>query len=101
MFQHHTWRGAAATCVVGDRALKGAPATARRVICPCSRSTRAKVDSLAMYTPSSVIGVDVETPERWRSDALPPWWLTHLFIGDFLKTLRQQRRSRQEKISEM
>jgi len=51
--QHHTWPGAVAMCVVGGRVARGGLARPRRAAWACSRSTRQKVDSLAMYTPSS------------------------------------------------
>ena len=53
MSQHHTWRGAVATWVVGGRTARGFLARPRWLFCPCSRSTRAMLDSLPRYTPSS------------------------------------------------
>jgi hypothetical protein len=53
MFEQHTWRGAVAICVVGGRMVRGAFARPRCLADPCARSTRAKLDSLATYTPSS------------------------------------------------
>ena len=53
MPQHHTWPGAVAMCVVGGRCALGARDRLRWAFCPAWRSTRAKLDSLARYRPSS------------------------------------------------
>jgi hypothetical protein len=53
MSQHHTSRTALAMCVVGGRTGRGTLARPRCLLWPWARSTRAKLDSLARYTPSS------------------------------------------------
>ena len=45
--QHHTWRGAVATCVCGARLAWGALALPRCRFCPAARRMRLKLDSLA------------------------------------------------------
>lgn len=51
--QHHSRASAVATCVVGERLLRGAFARPRWRLRLASHSTRLKLDSLARHTPSS------------------------------------------------
>ena len=53
MSQHQTSPGRVATCVLGGRDGRGGRARPRRFIWPAARSTRWKLDSLAIKVPSS------------------------------------------------